>query len=298
MFRVNPSSREGLAAKILVYGRMIKFSHTIFALPFALSALILARWETPVAHGLVFWIILAMVGARSAAMGFNRLVDAGYDASNVRTAGRELPKGMISERETVLFICLTGLVFVISAAMISLKCFWFSLPVLAALFGYSYTKRITWLSHLVLGFVIGLAPLGVWLAVTGMPSLKIAVLSLALGTYIAGFDIIYACQDVEFDRSAGLHSLPARFGVKTALIVSAVLHGMTVLSFFALYFIFDLSGIYLFFLVIITALLVLEHLLVKPEELSRIQIAFYDVNSLISVVLLVAVIVEDLRRGL
>ncbi|MDI6726983.1 MAG: UbiA-like polyprenyltransferase [Smithellaceae bacterium] len=283
-------------SKIIVYGRMIKFGHTIFALPFALSALILAGWEAPLTPWLVFWIIMAMVGARSAAMGFNRLVDVNFDALNPRTSQRELPVGAISAGETKLFIGGASLLFVLSSAMISRECFWLSFPVLSLLLGYSYTKRFTWLSHLILGFVIGLAPLGVWLAVTGEISPPIALLSLALCTYIAGFDILYACQDLEYDRAAGLNSLPVRFGVKKSLLVSAILHVITFLSLLMLSVLFDLSMVYLGYMVIIAILLVVEHLLVKPDNLSRINIAFFHINSIVSVIIFAAILTENILR--
>lgn len=285
-----------MLAKIIVYGRMIKFGHTIFALPFALSALILAGWEAPLTPWLVCWIILAMVGARSAAMGFNRLVDSDYDALNPRTAQRELPVGAISPRETKIFIGWASLLFVLAAAMISWICFWFSFPVLLLLLGYSYAKRFTWLSHLLLGFVIGLAPLGVWLAVTGEVSLRIVPMFLALCTYIAGFDILYACQDVEYDRAAGLNSLPARFGAGKSLLVSIILHVITFLSLLLLFFIFDLTFLYPGYLAIIGILLVVEHLLVKPDNLSRINVAFFHINSVISIVIFAAFLTENILR--
>lgn len=289
---------NNLLAKIVTYGRMIRFGHTIFALPFALSALILVGWERPVPGRIVFWIIMAMVGARSAAMGFNRLVDSELDAANPRTSRRELPAGIISAHETKIFIGAAGILFVFSAAMISWICFWFSFPVLLLLLGYSYTKRFTWLSHLVLGLVIGLAPLGVWLAVTGELSLRIALLSFALCTYIAGFDILYACQDVEFDRAAGLNSLPARFGVKTALRVSSIFHLVTFISLIMLLPVFNLSWAYLIFLAIIGVLLIWEHLLVKPDNLSQINMAFFHINSIVSVVIFAAILTEEILRQL
>lgn len=289
---------NNLLAKIVIYGRMIRFSHTIFALPFALSALVIVGWEAPVTGWLVFWIIMAMAGGRSAAMGFNRLVDAEIDAANPRTCRRELPAGIISARETKLFVSGASIFFVFSAAMISWLCFWLSFPVLLLLLGYSYTKRFTWLSHLILGLVIGLAPLAVWLAVTGELSLRISLMSFALCTYITGFDILYACQDVEFDRGAALNSLPVRFGVKAALISSALIHVATFVSLVMLWPVFNLSNAYLIFMVIIGALLITEHLLVRPENLSQINMAFFHVNSVVSVVVFAAILTEEILRSL
>ncbi|MFH1071766.1 MAG: UbiA-like polyprenyltransferase [Candidatus Glassbacteria bacterium] len=284
------------SAKIAVYGRMIKFEHSIFALPFALSALLLAHRVNPVTPRLVFWIIMAVVWARSAGMGFNQLVDAHWDAKNPRTAGREIPAGHISLGETGVFVCVSSLLFVLSALAISRLCFWFSFPVLLILCSYSYTKRYTGLSHLILGFVQALGPLGVWLAVTGNLSLKIAVLSLTLGTYIAGFDLLYACQDTEFDRREGLYSVPANLGIRRALNFSILLHAITFVSLLSLYWVFTLSHFYLAYVIIIGLLLVVEHKIVQPDDLSRINIAFFHVNSVISVLLLAAMLTEELLR--
>jgi 4-hydroxybenzoate polyprenyltransferase len=275
---------------------MIKFEHSIFALPFALSALLLAHRVTPVTPRLVFLIIMAVVWARSAGMGFNQLVDARWDAKNPRTAGREIPAGRICLRETGAFVFISSLFFVLSALAISPLCFWFSFPVLLILFSYSYAKRYTWLCHLILGFVQALGPLGVWLAVTGYISLKISVLSLALGSYIAGFDLLYACQDTEFDRNEGLYSVPANLGIRRALTFSIFLHAITFASLFSLYWVFRLSHFYLVYVLIIGILLIVEHKIVKPDDLSRINIAFFQVNSVISVLMLAAILTEELIR--
>jgi 4-hydroxybenzoate polyprenyltransferase len=275
---------------------MIKFEHTIFALPFALVSLMLANRVKPVTPRLVFWIIMALVWARSAAMGFNRIVDAAWDKKNPRTAQREIPSGNITLRETTLFVLLSSTLFVLSAASISLNCLLLSLPVLFLLFCYSYTKRFTYLSHFALGFVQALGPLGVWLAVTGGFSVKIGTLSLALGAYIAGFDLLYACQDVEFDRREGLYSMPASFGIAHAIFFSGVLHAITFISLVSLYLIFALTPYYLIFISVIGILLILEHRLVKQGDLSKINIAFFHLNSVISVLLLAAMIFEEMVR--
>ncbi|MBU0653047.1 MAG: putative 4-hydroxybenzoate polyprenyltransferase [Proteobacteria bacterium] len=277
---------------------MIKFSHTIFALPFALSSIVLVQKAKPLDFATVFWIIVAMVGARSAAMGFNRIADAAIDERNPRTAVREIPRGIISKEEAGFFTAIASLVFIAASAMLSFLCFWLSFPVLACLFAYSYMKRVTWLAHLFLGFTIGLAPMGVWIAVTGALSGMIAVLSLALMTYIAGFDILYACQDVAFDRSVGLHSIPARFGVEKAMKVSTLLHGVSALCLLGLYWLFPLSPVYLLFVGIITVLFFVEHRLVNPHDLSRIDMAFFHVNSMISILVLVAVFSGSALRGI
>ena len=281
-----------------MYGRLIRFEHTVFALPFALAALLLAMRQFPVTFRQGFWIVLAMVGARSAAMGFNRLVDASFDGRNPRTAGRELPSGKVTAGETAVFVAASSVLFVLAALFISPLCFRYSFVVLAVLFGYSYTKRFTWLSHLVLGIAIGLAPLGVWMALTNGISAKITILSLALCAYIAGFDILYACQDVEFDRQEGLCSMPVKFGAETALAVSGLLHAVAFAALLSLFWLFGLTPVYIVFVLVIGVLLVVEHHLVTPENLSRIHIAFYRINSLISLLVFAALMTEEILRRL
>lgn len=283
-------------SKFNIYGRMIKFEHTIFALPFVLSALLLANKENPVTLRLAFWIVMAVVWARSAGMGFNRLVDAAWDARNPRTAMREIPAGNLSRREATLFVLISSLLFCVCASFISTLCLWLSGPVLLIIFSYSYAKRFTWLSHFVLGLVQALAPLAVWVAVTGHIALNIAVFSLTLGTYITGLDLLYACQDVDFDRHEGLHSLPARFGITNALKISSGLHALTFASLLSLYWVFNLSPFYLIFVALIGILLIIEHLIVKPHDLSKVNIAFFHINSVISVLLLLALLTEELLR--
>jgi len=289
----NSINMEKYLSKINIYGRMIKIEHTIFALPFALAALLLANKENPVTFRLAFWIVMAVVWARSAGMGFNRLVDADWDVRNPRTSMREIPAGNLSRRETFLFVLISALLFILCASFISPLCLWLSWPVLLAIFSYSYAKRFTWLSHFVLGLVQALGPLAVWIAVTGHISLKISVLSLTLGTYIAGLDLLYACQDMEFDRREGLHSVPARFGVRTALNLSSGLHALTFASLTSLFWFFSLSPYFLVFVTLIGLLLVIEHVIVKPDDLSRVNIAFFHVNSAISLLLLLAFLMEE-----
>jgi 4-hydroxybenzoate polyprenyltransferase len=283
-----------LLDRAIIYSRMIKLSHTLFALPFALASLVLVHRVSPVNGKTLFWIVLAMVGARSAAMGFNRLADAEIDARNPRTGGREIPSRKISRGEVTAFILASTLLFVVSAAMLSPLCFWLSFPVVGLLFFYSYTKRFTWFAHIWLGFAIGLVPMAVWVAVAGEISWRIGMLSLALLTYIAGFDILYACQDVRFDRQEGLCSIPARFGVPTAMRVAGGLHMVSILCLVSLFWLFHLSPAYFFFVGIIGVLFCLEHTLVKPDDLSRINIAFFHVNSAISVLVFFAVLSGEL----
>ena len=278
------------------YGKMIKFSHSIFALPFALSAVVLA-WQAHAPSLWDFiWILTAMVSARSAAMGFNRIVDAAIDGKNPRTAIREIPSGVLSEKEAFLFVGVSSLVFILSAAMLSPLCFMLSFPVLFALCFYSYTKRFTQYCHLYLGFAIALAPVGAWVAITNSLAPGVIFLGASLWTYIAGFDILYACQDVDFDREQGLFSLPANLGPENAMKVSSLLHFMTMGFFTAMFFAFGMHPVFLVFLAGIGILLIVEHRLVNPRDLSRIDMAFFHMNSIVSVVLLIGVITEVLLR--
>jgi 4-hydroxybenzoate polyprenyltransferase len=279
---------------ILAYGRMVKFSHTIFALPFALSAAVLSFRVKPVRLSEIIWLLVAMVGARSAAMGFNRIVDAKIDKQNPRTANREIPSGSLTLQSAYIFVVIFSLVFILAAGMLGPLCLYFSVPVLILLFFYSYTKRFTWLAHLYLGFAISLAPMGAWIALAKTFHWPVLLLSMALMAYIAGFDILYACQDLEFDRDHGLHSIPAKFGAKKALRIAAMLHGCAFLFFAALYFAFQMGMIYLFTVLVIGVLLIAEHRLVKPDDLTSVNVAFFHVNSVISTVLFAGVLMDEL----
>ncbi|MDY0375218.1 MAG: UbiA-like polyprenyltransferase [Desulfobacterium sp.] len=286
--------KSALSAQILTFGRMIKFSHTVFALPFALSAVILAWKDHEPDMSVLGWIILAMVGARSAAMGFNRIIDAPMDLKNPRTANREIPAGILTRKSAGLFVGASSLVFVFAAAMLGPLCFWLSFPVLILLLFYSYTKRFTAYCHIYLGFAISLAPLGAWIAVTGGFSVPILFLTLALMTYIAGFDILYACQDTAFDGETGLFSIPSAIGPRNAMAVSQLLHGFTIVLLFTMYLSFDMDRVFLLFLGVIGLLLVVEHRLVKPDNLEHINIAFFHMNSLVSITLFAGVLTEAL----
>jgi 4-hydroxybenzoate polyprenyltransferase len=282
--------------KLMEYGRMIKFSHTIFALPFALSAVALA-WQTHVpSYGDLLWILLAMVGARSAAMGFNRIVDAVIDGENPRTAIREIPSGILSQKEASVFVVLSSVFFIGAAALLSPLCFYLSFPVLFFLLFYSYTKRFTKYCHLYLGFAISLAPVGAWVAITNALSLGIVFLSFGLWTYIAGFDILYACQDIDYDREKGLFSLPSKIGAPRAMMISSLLHVVTMGFFLAMYASFHMHPVFLIFLAGIAVLLIIEHKLVKPDNLTHIDVAFFHINSVVSVLLLVGVLIEGVLR--
>lgn len=268
--------------RIATYGRMIKFSHTIFALPFALVSAVLASDRTlqPVK---LLWILVAMAGARSAAMGFNRLADQAIDARNPRTAGRELPKGALSRSEVWLFVVVSAGLLVLAASQLNPLCLKLSPVALAIVGGYSYTKRFTALSHFVLGVALAIAPVGAWVAIRGQFDAVPIVLGCAVLAWVAGFDTIYSCQDVEFDRREGLHSIPAAWGVKRALRMARGVHASAVLLLALVYVLTPLHPIYFAGVVGVAALLAYEHSLVSADDLSRIDAAFFTVNGWISV---------------
>jgi len=271
-----------LVDRALVYGRMIKFSHSVFALPFALaSAAVAANGRVPWRE--LPWIVVAMIGARSAAMGFNRLADQAIDARNPRTAGRELPRGALSRGEVWMFVGVSALALIGAAAMLNPLCLLLSPVALLVVMGYSYTKRFTSLSHLVLGLALSIAPVGAWLAVRGRFDVAPIFLALAVLAWVAGFDTIYSCQDVDFDRREGLRSLPALLGIPRALTVSRVLHVAAVILLAALYTRAPLHPVYLAGVGAVATLLVYEHSLVSADDLSGVDAAFFTVNGWISV---------------
>ena len=277
-------------AKILLYGRLIKFTHTVFALPFALAAVLLAGRTYPVSFRTLAIILAAMASARSAAMGFNRIADYRYDRLNPRTANRPHVTGQVSLSSAVLFVSISAAVFILSAALLGRLCLIMSAPVLLILFMYSFTKRFTQLSHLILGFGIGLAPAATWVAISGQLDWRILLLSGALMTYIAGFDILYACQDIEFDRGQELFSMPACWGPAKALLFSTGLHVLTLIFLLSVFFAFELGRIYLFFLLLISVLIFIEHKLVRPDCMDRVNIAFFHLNSAVSILLFLGVL--------
>jgi 4-hydroxybenzoate polyprenyltransferase len=267
----------------------IKFEHTVFALPFAYVAMVLAADGWP-GWRVLGWVTLAMAGARTLAMSVNRLADRLVDARNPRTAQRHLPTGLLAPRHMLLAAAIAGAVLALSAWMLNPLCF--RLAPLAALFliGYSYTKRFTWASHWILGFTDGIAAAGGWIAVRGRFDPPAFVLWFALTVWIAGFDLIYACQDVDFDRRAGLHSFPARFGITVALQAAKVCHVLTVIAFGALGWMMGLGSFYWAGIVVVAALFVYEHSLVSPTDLSRLDVAFFNVNGYIALIVLAAVL--------
>ena len=263
-----------LLERARAYGRMIRFSHSVFALPFALTSAALAAQGGAATGDHVFWIVVAMVAARSAAMGFNRLVDQAIDARNPRTASRELPQGIVSRGEAWLFVALSVAVFVLAAAMLNPLCLALTPVALAIVLGYSYTKRFTAASHLVLGLALAVAPVGAWLAIRGRFDLVPVVLGLAVLLWVAGFDTLYACQDVDFDRQEGLRSLPAAVGVPRALRLARLMHAGTVLLLLSLFGLAPLHSVYLAGVAVVAVILAWEHSLVGPHDLSRVMQAF------------------------
>jgi len=296
-----------MAATLRSYLELVRFSHTIFALPFALMAVILAFQASAAASPAEWWrrglgVILCMVTARTAAMAFNRLVDRSFDAANPRTAARHLPRGDLAVGEVFGLVALSCGAFI--AATVLFLPNWLplvlSVPVLAWLLGYSYAKRFTMLAHVWLGAALGMAPVAAWIAIRGeallanpADGLPALILGLAVTTWVAGFDIIYACQDAGFDASQGLHSIPARLGVPRALTLAMGLHAVTLAILAALPLVVpQLGAVYWGTLVAIAALLVWEHSLVRPDDLSRVNQAFFTANAAIGILLLVAIAID------
>jgi 4-hydroxybenzoate polyprenyltransferase len=264
---------------------MIKFEHTVFALPFAFIGALLARKGLPAAWQ-AGWIVGAMIGARSAAMTFNRIADVRYDGLNPRTSLRALPRGSLSMGFAVAFTIAMSALFIFSAWRLNSLCFYLSFPTLVILLSYSYTKRFTSLSHLVLGFSVGCAPLAAWLAIRGEFALPPILLSAAVMFWVAGFDLIYALQDIEFDRKAKLFSLPSKFGIGPALRISTLFHAATVILLVATAMMTHLGWLAFAGIVIVAGILYWEHRLVTPQDLSRINVAFFNLNGYVSILLL------------
>jgi 4-hydroxybenzoate polyprenyltransferase len=274
---------------------MIKWQHSVFALPFALMGAMLAARGWPTAWQLG-WIIVAMVAARSAAMAFNRLVDVAYDARNPRTQTRALPAGLLSREFTAAFIVVSSLLFVFAAAQLNRMCLYLSPVALAILLLYSYTKRFTRWSHLVLGFADAIPPAAAWIAVRGSLDWRILPLVAAVTFWVGGFDVLYACQDYDFDCKAGLHSLPRFFGIRNSLLAAKGFHLITIACLLATASLFHLGVLAYAGVLIFAALLVYEHSLVSERDLSRLNAAFFTTNAVVSVVLLIFVGGDVLAR--
>lgn len=273
---------------------MIKFEHSVFALPFALTGALLAFREDGFATAqagraawVVAWIIVAMVGARSAAMAFNRLVDAEIDARNPRTKTRHIPAGILSRSFGWAFVMVTSLIFVFATYQLNPLCFHLAPLALGVVFVYSFTKRFTSLSHLVLGFALGIAPAAAWIAVRGSLDPRILLLTAAVTFWTAGFDIIYSCQDYEFDVDSGLFSIPSRLGIANALLLARVLHIAMIASLLLLVRLLSLGPLALGGIAAVCALLIYEHSLVKANDLSRVNAAFFTMNGWVSVLFFV-----------
>ena len=273
----------GLINSIKIILEMIKFKHTIFALPFAYLGMVLGAGGVPPLLPFL-WITLAMIGARSYAMAVNRLFDMDIDRKNPRTSGWPLPRGLISIRETIIFSLVSLVVFFVAVYMLTPLCRKFWPVVLLPMTFYSLTKRFTFLCHFFLGLCLGLAPLGAWIATTNtLPPSGIWALGFAVLCWTAGFDIIYSCQDYHFDKKESLHSIPARFGIGTALTCSKILHALTILSFLYLGSNFSLGPLFYIGVVIIALFLWYENRIISPQDLSKINMSFFTVNGFVSI---------------
>jgi 4-hydroxybenzoate polyprenyltransferase len=282
---------DAVTEKISVYLRMIKFSHSVFALPFAFTSAVIAASGIPTVRQ-VFWITMAMVGARSGAMGLNRIIDRKIDSANPRTSSRELPKGIISVTEAGLFVLLSFCLMIVAAYMLNPLCLRLTPVAIIVLFIYSYTKRFTWASHFILGLAISAAPVGAWIAVRGTFDIEVLALAFAVVFWLAGFDVLYALQDMEFDGKYGLYSIPGRFGIRNSLYVARVFHAVTFSLLTINGFIFRLGGFYWAGMFIIAGLFIYEHSLVKEKDLSRLDMAFFNMNGYISVAIFMFTLVD------
>jgi 4-hydroxybenzoate polyprenyltransferase len=274
---------------------MIKWEHSIFALPFAMCGAMLAAngWPAPAQ---ILWIIVAMVSARAAAMAFNRLADAEIDAANPRTRTRALPAGLLSRKFVLLFVVVSCAVFVLASAMLNRLTLILSPVALAIVLLYSYAKRFTRWSHLVLGFALGVAPAAAWIAIRGSLDPRILLLTAVVTFWVGGFDVLYACQDCDFDTSFGLHSLPRSYGIPRALLLARLMHGLMLLLLIAFVAAFGLGKLAIIGVVAVALLLAYEHSLVSARDLSRLNAAFFTMNGIISVVLFLFVAADLLVR--
>ena len=270
-------------ARLLTYFSFVRFSHSVFALPFALTGALLAWRTMPFSWAQVAWIVVCMVSARSAAMGFNRLVDARWDARNPRTAMRELPRGALTPRAAAIFVIVSSVIFIFGASRLSPLCLMLSPVALAIVFWYSLAKRYTTYTQLFLGLAMAVAPVGGWIAAGGEAGVEPWLLGLAIGLWVGGFDILYACQDLDFDRREGLRSIPVRFGVRTSILLSRLMHLAAVVAMAALGVAADLPPFYMAGVAIVACLLVYEQSLVSERDLSQVKKAF-DLNGYVGII--------------
>jgi 4-hydroxybenzoate polyprenyltransferase len=272
--------------KVKIFMEMIKFEHTVFALPFAFMGAVLGS-VVVTGHlpswAQIGWVTMAMVGARTAAMSLNRVIDRTIDARNPRTKNRAIPAGLISSAEVYIFILVSFALLFWAASQLNVLSMKLLPVAVFFLVFYSYTKRFTWLCHVILGLTIALAPLGGWVAVTGQVDVTAIVFYLTIACWTAGFDVIYACQDMEHDRKEGLYSIPSRFGIRKALFISRGFHVLTAAGFASLFIMTDLSWWYFAGLIISYAILYYEHRLVKPNDLSKLNVAFFTMNGVLSI---------------
>jgi 4-hydroxybenzoate polyprenyltransferase len=299
-----PSVREGQtfggASRLIAWVNLVKLPHTIFALPFALVGVVLASYRRPLRVGDLGWVILAFTAARFAAMAFNRIVDREIDGQNPRTASRELPRGTLRVRETWVAVIIAALLFMVAAGQLNRLCLLLSPVALAWILFYSYTKRFTSWSHVVLGISLGIAPVGGYLAVTGgwsRPSWMLIALSVGVAAWVAGFDIFYSLQDVEFDRAQRLKSVPAALGVERAIQVARVLHVTSIVALLAVGVAVDARSWFWVGTALAAALLVYEHSLVAPDDLTRLDAAFFTMNGMISITFFFFVLMDRLMRS-
>lgn len=283
---------NALTQRIRDFGELVKFSHTIFLFPFALSSVVLAHQTKPVTADVLFWMVVALVAARSAAMIMNRIADKRYDALNPRTNGRPLVTGKVSVGLAWLWLALACGLFVLASGMLNNLALLLSPVALVWVLGYSFTKRFTALCHLWLGAATALAPVGAWIAVTGTWDWRAIVLAGAVALWVAGFDVIYACQDIEFDQGQELHSLPARLGLKRALWASRIMHLGALTGFFALKPLFGLGGIYLAGVVLVALILIAEQAMVAYKQ-ANIPMAFFTLNGIVSVMFFFILLIDQ-----
>lgn len=275
----------GFWTKLKTTLAMIKFEHTLFALPFAFLGAVLAANGLP-SWWQILWITAAMFGARSAAMTFNRIIDRKFDAENPRTAGRELPSGKLSVSFAWAFFIASVVLFEIAAYSLNWLTFALSPVALLSVLGYSYAKRFTSLAHLILGWSLAISPTAAWIAVRGAIDSEVPILlSLIVMMWTAGFDVLYACQDYEFDKKAGLRSIPARFGIKNSLRIARLFHVQAFIVLLLLYLVTELGWLALLGVLAVGALMIYQHTLVKPNDLSRMNAAFFTTNAFVSVIL-------------